>query len=292
MSGSRYVMPYTQWLGPDGPLAGAKLFFYETGTTTPQPTYSNVGLTVPNTNPVIADSLGTWGNIFLLPSPSYRVTLTDANDVEIWTADPVSTTLTAITGDVALGSLVAFAGTSAPPGYLLCYGQAVSRVTYVDLFGVIGTTWGVGDAATTFNVPDLRGRAVFGRDDMGGVAANRLTTAQSNVDGLTVGATGGDQQDQIHTHDITDTGHSHSVTDPGHRHVGDGGTIIVFVGSPNGNVQATTGTGFIGAETDDAVTNITIDSGMTGITINTYGTSNSHNIPPAGVVNWLIFAGV
>lgn len=86
------------------------------------------------------------------------------------------------------GSVTAYAGTTEPNGWLFCYGQAVSRTTYARLFDIIGTTYGVGDGSTTFNVPDLRGRVVAGQDDMGGSSANRLT---SPIDGDTLGAAGG-----------------------------------------------------------------------------------------------------
>jgi microcystin-dependent protein len=63
----------------------------------------------------------------------------------------------AITGEGKLW----FTGT-APTGWLLCNGDAVSRTTYADLFAVIGTTFGTGDGSTTFNVPDFRGRVPAG----------------------------------------------------------------------------------------------------------------------------------
>lgn len=79
-------------------------------------------------------------------------------------------------------------GPTAPPGWIFCFGQAVSRTTYAALFANIGTTWGAGDGSTTFNVPDFRGRTPFGKDDMGGTAAGILnvtltgtTTAGSAV---------------------------------------------------------------------------------------------------------------
>jgi phage-related tail fiber protein len=56
------------------------------------------------------------------------------------------------------GVILAFGGSSAPAGYLLCDGAAVSRATYAALFAVIGTGYGVGDGATTFNLPSLKGR--------------------------------------------------------------------------------------------------------------------------------------
>ncbi len=64
--------------------------------------------------------------------------------------------------EVAAGGVQAYAGASAPTGYLLCDGSAVSRTTYADLFAAISTTWGVGDGSTTFNLPDLRETALVG----------------------------------------------------------------------------------------------------------------------------------
>lgn len=100
------------------------------------------------------------------------------------------------------GVVFPFAGSTAPAGWLLCDGSAVSRATYATLFGVIGTTYGAGDGSTTFNLPDLRGRVVAGRDDMGGVAAGRITDAGNGnpgISGATLGATGG-----VDRHTITD----------------------------------------------------------------------------------------
>jgi microcystin-dependent protein len=57
-----------------------------------------------------------------------------------------------------------FAGSSAPSGYLLCDGTAVNRTTYATLFGIIGTTYGVGNGSTTFNLPNLKGRVPVGLD--------------------------------------------------------------------------------------------------------------------------------
>lgn len=96
------------------------------------------------------------------------------------------------------GSVIAYAGLTAPTGWLLCQGQAVSRTTYATLFGVIGSYYGAGNGSTTFNVPDLRGRVVAGKDDMGGVAANRLTGTSGGVDGSALGAYGGSE-----THTLT-----------------------------------------------------------------------------------------
>ncbi len=79
-----------------------------------------------------------------------------------------------------------------PDGWLLCDGSAVSRTTYSALFAVIGTTWGVGDGSTTFNLPDAQGRVPAG------VGGSGITA---------VGDTGGEQ---THTLTITEM--------PNHRH--------------------------------------------------------------------------
>lgn len=89
-------------------------------------------------------------------------------------------------GIVPSGSVLDFAGASAPTGWFLCYGQAVSRTTYASLFSVIGTAFGTGDGSTTFNLPDLRGRVAAGIDNMGGSDAGRLSS--SNTIGTAVGA--------------------------------------------------------------------------------------------------------
>ena len=73
------------------------------------------------------------------------------------------------------GEVVPFAGSAAPAGTLLCYGQAISRTAYAGLFAVIGTSYGAGDGSTTFALPDLRSRAPIGKSDMGGADAGILS---------------------------------------------------------------------------------------------------------------------
>src|SRR5437899_2344559 len=92
---------------------------------------------------------------------------------------------------VPTGLVLPFAGSAAPTGWALCDGSAISRTTFSRAFAALGTTYGVGDGSTTFNLPDLRGRAVFGKDDMGGSAANRITNGGSGITGTTLGAAGG-----------------------------------------------------------------------------------------------------
>lgn len=95
---------------------------------------------------------------------------------------------------VPIGTILDFAAATAPAGYLVCDGSAVSRSTYAELFAVIGTTWGSGNGSTTFNVPDLRGRTAIGSGtgtasdatahalgSSGGTETHTLTSAQSGV---------------------------------------------------------------------------------------------------------------
>ena len=63
-----------------------------------------------------------------------------------------------------IATILAYAGSEAPNGYLLCRGQAVSRTTYSLLFNVIGTQYGAGDGSSTFNLPDLQGKVIAGLD--------------------------------------------------------------------------------------------------------------------------------
>jgi len=108
------------------------------------------------------------------------------------------------------GVISMFAGSAAPSGYLLCDGTASgNRTTHAALFAVIGTLYGAGDASTTFNVPDLRGRVGVGLDDMGGAAASRVTNGVSGIVGTTLGAAGGSQSHTLLTAEIP--AHVHAV---------------------------------------------------------------------------------
>lgn len=115
-----------------------------------------------------------------------------------------------------VGTILSYSAATAPTGFLLCDGSAVSRTTYADLFALIASTAGQGDGSTTFNVPDLRGRFLRGRD--GG--AGRDPDAASRTAMATGGATGDNvfsvQDDGVgpHAHDldVTQGGTDPSVT--------------------------------------------------------------------------------
>lgn len=76
-----------------------------------------------------------------------------------------------------VGSVISFAGSAAPNGYLLCDGAAVSRSIYASLFAIIGTAYGAGDGTTTFNLPDLRSRMVVGVGQGSGLTSRTLAAS-------------------------------------------------------------------------------------------------------------------
>lgn len=116
------------------------------------------------------------------------------------------------------GSILPYAGSSAPTGYLLCDGSAQDRqVNSVNtaLFTVLGTTYGVGDGSTTFNIPDLRGRVIAGQDDMGGSSANRLTNPASTINGINGDGLGNVGGSETHLNTAAQSGlrsHTHNIS--------------------------------------------------------------------------------
>jgi microcystin-dependent protein len=90
--------------------------------------------------------------------------------------------------EMPIGVCVPYAGSAAPPGWLLCDGSAISRVDYANLFAICGTAYGVGNGTTTFNIPDMRGRFPLGKDNMGGSSANRVTATEADNLGQGSGA--------------------------------------------------------------------------------------------------------
>jgi microcystin-dependent protein len=192
------------------------------------------------------------------------------------------------------GAIIPFAGSTAPvSGWLLCYGQAVSRSTYANLFAAISTTYGSGDGSTTFNLPDLRGRAPHGVDNMGGTAASRVTSGGSGITGTTLGATGGAEtvtlttaQLPSHNHSASDSGHSHSISDPGHSH----GFPNNLFGLGNGPFldQGNNGAAAYGG-TNGSGTGIGINTGYASISIGNTGSGNTHNnMTPTIMLNYII----
>ena len=117
---------------------------------------------------------------------------------------------------VSAGKVETFAAEGAiPSGWLSCNGAALSRTAYAALFAAIGTTWGAGDGSTTFNIPDTRGRTVFGAD--GGIG--RLTSA-GGLSGA-IGSSGGTETVALTEAQLAAHGHGGSTGAAGsHDHGG------------------------------------------------------------------------
>ncbi len=100
-----------------------------------------------------------------------------------------------------IGNICMYAGSTAPSGFLVCDGSAISRTTYADLFDSIGVTYGSGDGSTTFNIPNLVGRVAVGTST-----------------GMSLGSTGGSETVTLtsselpqHAHEVAQHGHANTI---------------------------------------------------------------------------------
>ena len=121
------------------------------------------------------------------------------NVAMLQTAADLSASITAqgVSSLVPAGVVMAYAGATAPTGWLLCNGSAISRSTYADLFTAIGVAHGYGDNSTTFNLPDYRGRFIRGRDGAVARDPNAGTRTAANTGGNTGDAVGSVQGDVL-----------------------------------------------------------------------------------------------
>lgn len=107
------------------------------------------------------------------------------------------------------GTVVMYGSQTPPAGWLNCDGAAVSRTAFATLYGVIRTTFGVGDGSTTFNLPDYRGNIPVG---MGGVGTSVLGNAIGNTGGEATHTLASDKS-TLPSHGHTDAiGHDHQET--------------------------------------------------------------------------------
>ena len=178
------------------------------------------------------------------------------------------------------GMVSQFAGATAPTGWLLCDGAAVSRTTFANLFTAIGTSYGAGNGSTTFNLPNLKGRVPVGRD-----------AADTSFDAL--GETGGAKTHTLtesempsHTHlqnshNHTQNPHNHNFSYQGTEYAswtaatGFGSNINFIVG--NGTVAATSIANRTATNQETTATNQ-----------NTGGGAAHNNLQPYIVMNYII----
>lgn len=165
------------------------------------------------------------------------------------------------------GEMRMYGGGAAPVGWLLCNGAAVSRATYASLFNVIGTTFGTGDGSTTFNLPDLSGRAPIGAGQGAGLT-NRVLGTKVGAETHTL--TQAETPLKTHTHGVTDAGHAHAMNE----------FNDLAGGTGSGRISGTTNIGTV------STTSVT-----TGVTINGAGdtaATGHNNMQPVLVVNFII----
>lgn len=136
---SLFTFPKQQALDNSGnPLPGAKLFFYETGTSSPKNTYQDADFNTPHANPVVADAFGVFPPIWLDTSAGdYRVRLTDSANVEKWTVDDVA-------GDLSQESI----GAALWPRTAAEISASVTPVNYYYEPGDVRRYGATGDGAT------------------------------------------------------------------------------------------------------------------------------------------------
>ena len=121
---------------------------------------------------------------------------------------------------IPVGSLVAYAGPTAPEGWLLCDGSAVSRTSYANLWALVSTTYGSGNGTTTFNLPDMRSRMPIGAGAGTGLTSRALA-ANGGAESVVIGSANlpTHVHSIAHDHASVDSGaqsvdHSHSVNPP------------------------------------------------------------------------------
>jgi microcystin-dependent protein len=175
------------------------------------------------------------------------------------------------------GGIIAYGGSSAPSGWFMCDGSAVDRATYAGLFAVIGTTYGVGNGSTTFNVPNLQQRFPIGKAAAG--TASTLGGAGGAIDHT--------HTCPSHTHTYTDViAHTHSIDPPSTATSSDGGF------TPAGTISAPTFTGSaLATHTHTGTTDATSAGTPSGTISSVSAGTPAGTIPPApdhthGAITW------
>ena len=181
-----------------------------------------------------------------------------------------------------VGIVQLYAGTTAPTGWFLCYGQALATGSYPELYSVLGTTYGTSSAGN-FLLPDCRGRIMAGVDNMGGSTAGRIGTVVTDngtIVGTTLGSTGGQS---THAQTLGEmAAHNHGGNTGSHTHP------LSTIQTSNTTVGGTTGANFV------TITNLSNTANTDGAqaSIATAGSSTAMSwLQPTMMMNQIIFAG-
>jgi microcystin-dependent protein len=208
--------------------------------------------------------------------------------------------LQSITQRSEVGAIKPWGKATAPDGYLLCDGTAVSRTTYVDLFGILSTTYGAGNGSTTFNVPNLQGKTPQGYDGStynlaGTGGANTVTVAVTNNQAATnsitnnqsVTVTGSISNTSLTTAQLASHAHGVPVNAGGDSGAGDTNAIKSRDPAPSPNSgSAGSGTGHTHAHTlaGTLAGTVAVTTALTGAVT----AAGTNSFSPYVVVNYII----
>lgn len=188
----------------------------------------------------------------------------------------------AVVSNVPSGMMMPYAGASAPSGFLMCDGSAVSRSVYASLFTAVGTTWGPGDGSTTFNVPDCRGRTAFGKD-----ASGTFQTMAGTGGSETHNHTAASHTHSVlnHSHNGPTHGHGNTSSDGAHTHTGGagGGLLSNSAGTLNTDSQGSHVHSIVSTSISTSAPDLSTTSDAT-----TVGTSTDSAVNPYIVFNFII----
>lgn len=207
-----------------------------------------------------------------------------------------------------VGAIKPWTKSTAPDGYLLCDGAAVSRTTFADLFAVVGTTYGAGDSSTTFNVPNLQGKMPQGFDGntynlAGTGGANTVTVsvtnnqAATNATNQSVTITGSIDNTSLTTAQLASHSHSPGGANnefmtrnggPSSTRINDFGVVSSDgggnYGEPANTTNAGSGTGHNHTHTLSGTLTGNITTSLTG----SVTASGTNSFSPFVVVNYII----
>jgi microcystin-dependent protein len=185
-----------------------------------------------------------------------------------------------------VGMIMMFSGYSPPTGWLLCDGSPQSRTTYSALWAAIGTAWGAGDGASTFNLPNLQGRAPIGYVTNAGLAPG-ITARTFGVNTATYGEENhalAVSELAAHAHGINQTAHNHTLHDPGHQH-----SYVNPIGATGAQGGAVAYTASGTAQTGSSIANVSMDPASITISLQNTGSGTGHNtMMPFAIVYYIV----
>lgn len=213
---------------------------------------------------------------------------------QVYVADGLgSGSWSSLTATIPVGTVCDFAGPNPPVGWLLCYGQAVSRSTYSVLFSVLGTVYGAGNGSTTFNLPDLRDLTTVGKGNMGGSTRGLISGAVSGINSTTLGSSGGTESQILTEAQMPAHNHSGLTSSANIDHVHNFTAVI----ADNPTATATNAGGSVVSSSNEQVSvtgnmssNTTHDHSFTTSTRG--GTDAVNNMQPSIIINKIIYTGV